>query len=173
MGAPDKVTRLLLTLPYVMVDCLGKCDPKPQCLILSRKRFKTTLRVNSWDISNVCLKCDLLGSKLIIINNANFSLQLLPNWFINININININLWIARRKCRAKSCSYKSLFLIHQRKIAARHQNYRHRITTLVKNVYGMSFDISEIILRVKSSLCSDNSLRMFMSPFKKRAEKK
>ena len=42
-----------------------------------------------------------------------------------------------------------------------------------IKNVYGMSFDISEIILRVKSFLCSENSLRMFMSPFKKRAEKK
>ena len=42
-----------------------------------------------------------------------------------------------------------------------------------IKDVYGMSFDISEIILRVKSFLCSENSLRMFMSPFKKRAEKK
>ena len=42
-----------------------------------------------------------------------------------------------------------------------------------MKNVYGMSFDISEIILCVKSFLCSENSLRMFMSPFKKRAEKK
>ena len=42
-----------------------------------------------------------------------------------------------------------------------------------IKNVYGMSFDISEIILRVKSFLCSENSLLMFMSPFKKRAEKK
>ena len=42
-----------------------------------------------------------------------------------------------------------------------------------IKNVYGMSFDISEIILRVKSFLCSENILRMFMSTFKKRAEKK
>ena len=42
-----------------------------------------------------------------------------------------------------------------------------------IKNVYGMSFDISEIILRVKSFLCSENSLHVFMSTVKKRAEKK
>ena len=42
MGAPDKVTRLLLTLPYVTVDCLCKCDPKPECLILSGTSFKTS-----------------------------------------------------------------------------------------------------------------------------------
>ena len=34
------------------------------------------------------------------------------------------------------------------------------------------SFDISEIILRVKSFLCSENSLRMFMSQAKNRAER-
>ena len=42
-----------------------------------------------------------------------------------------------------------------------------------IKNVYGMSFDISEIMLRVKSFLCSENSLHVFMSTVKKRAEKK
>ena len=56
------------------------------------------------------------------------------------------------------SCGYLTLMYKKQR---------------FIKNVYGMSFDISEIILRVKSFLCSENSLRMFMSPFKKRAEKK
>ena len=50
------------------------------------------------------------------------------------------------------SCGYLTLMYKEQR---------------FIKNVYGMSFDISEIIL------CSENSLRMFMSPFKKRAEKK
>ena len=39
-----------------------------------------------------------------------------------------------------------------------------------IKNVYGMSFDISEII---KSFLCSENSLHVFMSTVKKRGEKK
>ena len=38
--------------------------------------------------------------------------------------------------------------------------------------VYGKSFDISKIILRVKSFLCSENSLRMFMSQAKNRAER-
>ena len=41
-----------------------------------------------------------------------------------------------------------------------------------IKNVYGMSFDISEIILRTKSFLCSENSLHVFMSTVKKRAQK-
>ena len=54
------------------------------------------------------------------------------------------------------SCGYLTLMYKEQR---------------FIKNVYGMSFDISEIILRVKSFLCSENSLRM--SPFKNRAEKK
>ena len=36
-----------------------------------------------------------------------------------------------------------------------------------------MSFDISEIILHVKSFLCSENILHVFMSTVKKRAEKK
>ena len=35
--------------------------------------------------------------------------------------------------------------------------------------VYGKSFDISKIILRVKSFLCSENSLRMFLSQAKNR----
>ena len=43
---------------------------------------------------------------------------------------------------------------------------------SFIKNVYGKSFDISEIILRVKSFLCSENSLRMFMSQAKNRAER-
>ena len=38
-----------------------------------------------------------------------------------------------------------------------------------IKNVYGTRFDISEIILRVKSSYVR----KMFMSTVKKRAEKK
>ena len=82
MGAPDKVTRLLLTLPYVTVDCLCKCDPKPECLILSGTSFKTSLRVNSWDISNVCLKCDpglghMHGSRRVI------------KWFLIMRIHVD------------------------------------------------------------------------------------
>ena len=38
--------------------------------------------------------------------------------------------------------------------------------------VYGKSFDISKIILRVKSFLCSEKSLRMFLSQAKNRAER-
>ena len=38
--------------------------------------------------------------------------------------------------------------------------------------MYGKSFDISEIILCVKSFLYSENSLRMFMSQAKNRAER-
>ena len=51
------------------------------------------------------------------------------------------------------SCSYLTLM-------------YKKQI--FIKNVYGMSFDISEIILRVKSFLCSENSLHVFMSTVKK-----
>ena len=46
-GVPDKVTRLKTTLPYVKVDCLCKCDPKVECLILSGTSLKTTLSVTS------------------------------------------------------------------------------------------------------------------------------
>ena len=43
-GAPDKVTRLMFSLPYVTVDFLCKCDPKLECLILSRTSFKRVLK---------------------------------------------------------------------------------------------------------------------------------
>ena len=52
------MTRFMFTLAYVTVDCLCKCDPKLECLILSGTSFKTTLSLTSWDISNVYLKCD-------------------------------------------------------------------------------------------------------------------
>ena len=42
----------------IVADCLCKCDPKPQCLILSGTSSETNLLVTSWNISEVCFKWD-------------------------------------------------------------------------------------------------------------------
>ena len=57
--------------------------------------------------------------------------------------------------------------------IACGYLTLMYQEQSFIKNVYGMSFDISEIILRVKSFLCSENRLHMFMFSVKKRVEKK
>ena len=48
--------------------------------------------------------------------------------------------------------------------ISCRYLTLMYKEQRFIKNVYGISFDISKIILRVKSFLCSENSLRMFVS---------
>ena len=42
-----------------------------------------------------------------------------------------------------------------------------------IKNVYGTSFDISEIILRVKSFLCSENVYVNGQVSFRRKCEEK
>ena len=52
--------------------------------------------------------------------------------------------------------------------ISYSYHTLRYKEQRFIKNVYGTSFDISEITLRVKSYV-----RKMFVSTVKKRAEKK